>query len=82
MRRSSKPLPRDPNQLAYEVVKLSTEESAQTTPRSPVSEYLAEIGRKGGLKGGRIRAEKLSKLELRKIAKKAAKARWAKKTKK
>jgi len=36
----------------------------------------AELGRKGGLKGGKARAAKLSAEQRREIAKKAAKARW------
>jgi hypothetical protein len=38
-----------------------------------------ELGRLGGLKGGKVRAEKLSPEERSAIAKKAAEARWAKK---
>jgi hypothetical protein len=34
------------------------------------------LGRRGGLKGGRARAEKLSAEERSEIAKKAAQARW------
>lgn len=81
MRRSSKPLPKDPNQLAYEIVKLSTEEPAkeeQPQKKSVISEYLSQIGRKGGLKGGKARAEKLSSKKKIEIAKKAAKVRWGK----
>ena len=36
------------------------------------------LGRLGGLKGGKARAEKLTKEERLDIAKKAAKARWKK----
>jgi hypothetical protein len=74
MRRLSR-VPKDPNQLAAAVVRLSTEES-KDHERSPVSQYLSDIGRKGGLKGGKIRAEKLSPSKRRAIAQKAAKARW------
>lgn len=35
-----------------------------------------ELGRLGGLKGGRARAEKLSPAERSAIARKAARARW------
>ena len=38
----------------------------------------AELGRKGGLKGGKARAEKLSPERRAEIAKKAAAARWQK----
>jgi hypothetical protein len=80
-------LPRDANQRAYEIVRLSTEEDEPTpepekeTPmvRSPISEYLAEIGRKGGLKGGKARSESLTPKKRKEIAKKAASARWGKK---
>jgi hypothetical protein len=77
MRRSSKPLPKDPNQLAAAIVRLSTEDTEPE--RSPISEYLAAIGRKGGLKGGKARAKKLSAKRRKEVAVKAAKARWGKK---
>lgn len=38
-----------------------------------------ELGRKGGLKGGKTRAKKLTAKERSEIAKKAAKAKWEKK---
>jgi hypothetical protein len=84
MRRSSKKLPKDPNQLAYEIVRMSTEEPEPTQEepkkeRSPISEYLSEIGRRGGLKGGPARAKKLSAEERKEAARKAARARWSKK---
>jgi hypothetical protein len=37
-----------------------------------------ELGRRGGLKGGKARAEKLTPEERKEIARKAAKARWDK----
>lgn len=85
MRRSSKPLPKDANQRAYEIVRLSTEEpEEQPAPevtegpveRSAISQYLAEIGRKGGLKGGKARSEKLTPERRKEIAVRAAQARW------
>lgn len=36
------------------------------------------LGRKGGLKGGKARAAKLTKAQRKAIAQKAAKARWGK----
>jgi hypothetical protein len=41
--------------------------------------FARELGRRGGLKGGRARAEKLTPEERKEIARKAAKARWDKK---
>ena len=80
-----KKLPKDPNKLAHEIVRLSTEEPNEQTPttepskeRSPISQYLAEIGRKGGLRGGKARAEKLSAKKRKEIAQRAAQARWKK----
>ena len=78
MKRPKKP-PGDMNQRGAEIVRLSTEEPETIAPRSPVSEYLSEIGRKGGLKGGKARARELGKKKMRAIGKKAAAARWSKK---
>ena len=39
--------------------------------------FAVELGRRGGLKGGRARAEKLSPSRRREIARRAARARWA-----
>jgi hypothetical protein len=69
MTRSSRP--KDTNQLAAEIVRLSTQDAPET-----IKEYLARIGRKGGLKGGKARAKRLSKEQRSEIASKAAKARW------
>jgi hypothetical protein len=86
MRRSSKPLPKDPNQLAYEIARLSTEEEPEEKPKDSqeaaqeaISAYLSLIGKKGGLKGGPARAKKLSAKKRKEIAQGAAKARWGKK---
>ena len=45
-------------------------------------EYLAKIGKKGGLKGGPARAAKMTEEERSESARKAVKARWAKERKK
>ncbi len=70
--------PTDANQLAKSIIDAVTRvvESADKTEKNPAA---VELGRRGGLKGGKARAEKLSKLQRVKIAKKAAKARWASK---
>ena len=44
---------------------------------SLLSAYLAEIGRKGGLKGGKARPARLSPKERKGIAIKAAQSRWS-----
>jgi hypothetical protein len=81
MRRSSKLLPKDSNQLAAAIVRLSTEELEEQPPeKSEISKYLAEIGRRGGLVGGKARFDKLTPERRKEIAQKAAKARWKKDT--
>jgi len=75
-----KKLPRDTNQRAHQIAKLLTGEAepeAREPERSAVSEYLAEIGRKGGLKGGKMRAKRLNSQQRKKIARNAAEKRWS-----
>ena len=43
-----------------------------------ISKYLAEIGRRGGLKGGRARMDSMTPKQRKALAKKAAEARWSK----
>jgi hypothetical protein len=71
----SRKRPKDPNLLAAEIVRLTTEQD-EAPPKNPISEYLASIGRKGGLKGGKARAKALSKQKRSEIARRAAKSRW------
>jgi len=67
-KRSSKKAPQDVNVLAASIV-----EEATKAGKDPLA---VELGRRGGLKGGKARAAKLSKERLSEIAKKAALARW------
>jgi len=60
----------DVNMIAAAVV-----EKATGQPRNP---HAVALGRLGGLKGGKARAERLSAKKRRQIAKKAAEARWTK----
>jgi general stress protein YciG len=46
--------------------------------KSAVSEYLAEIGRKGGKASGKARMEKLTPEQRSEVARQAATARWTK----
>jgi hypothetical protein len=68
--------PQDDNQLVKDVVDAFTIEA-----RSEKNPSAVALGRLGGLKGGKARAEKLSATKRREIAKKAAAARWDKKAK-
>ena len=69
--------PRDTNQLAKMVVDLSTGQldgGADSAPQTA----MAELGRSGGLKGGRARADALTSERRVDIARLAAAARWKK----
>jgi hypothetical protein len=54
--------------------------SQRMSPKLPAEfrQYLAKIGRKGGLRGGPARAEKLTAEQRSASARKAVQARWAK----
>lgn len=75
-----KKLSRDTNERAHQVAKLLTGEAEIPTEaeRSPVSAYLSDIGRRGGLRGGVARAQALSAKKRSAIAAKAANVRWKK----
>ena len=82
----SKKRPRDPNQLAYQIMLESTGQIPKYEPgteQKPVdpskNPHAVALGRLGGLKGGTARAEALSPRKRSQIAAKAAKARWGKK---
>ncbi len=68
--------PRDPNQLARMIVDLATGEIQE--PASTKNQAAVELGRLGGLKGGKARAEALTPERRKEIAKKAAEKRWGK----
>ncbi len=77
--RSSKPKrPRDINELAKSIVDIATGETPAMPPAdSGKNPAAVALGRLGGLKGGKARAEKLSKKQRSDIARRAAKSRWA-----
>ncbi|MFY9489128.1 MAG: hypothetical protein WAP35_10615 [Solirubrobacterales bacterium] len=72
-KRSSNPA--DLNKLAKSLVDKATDE--EFDPYQGKDPAAVELGRKGGLKGGKARAEKLSAKERSEIATRAANARWA-----
>lgn len=71
-KRSSTASKLDANQLAARVVADAT---GAPRPRRKNPAAVA-LGRRGGLKGGKARAEALTPEERSKIARKAAEARW------
>jgi hypothetical protein len=69
-------MPRDPNQLAKAVVDFATGQRKPDPPARPKDAAAVELGRKGGLKGGKARAAMLTPKQRSDSARKAALARW------
>jgi hypothetical protein len=80
-KRSSKQKGEDPNKRAFRVMQQSTSEGAaeREPPKKKKNPAAVELGRLGGLKGGKARAKALSAKKRKEIAQKAAQARWRKK---
>jgi hypothetical protein len=66
--------PEDVNEIAFRVVSEATDENRPPTDKNPAA---VALGRAGGLKGGKARAEKLTAHERAEIARRAAVARWS-----
>lgn len=73
MTEKKKKRPADINVLAASIVKETTGEPL--TEKNPAA---VALGRLGGLKGGKARAEKLTSKQRKQIAQKAAQVRWSK----
>jgi hypothetical protein len=80
MQKRSRGKEADLNRLAKSIVDQATmdEQLWQRALEEGKNPAAVSLGRLGGLKGGKARAEKLSAEERRDIAKKAAQARWKK----
>ena len=72
--------PRDPVELGKLIGDILTGQVEDRAPIPPIdqskNQSAVELGRKGGLKGGRARAESLSPAQRKKIAQGAANRRW------
>ena len=68
--------PADLNKLPASIVGDAVGESTLPDPDEGKDPAAVSLGRRGGLKGGKARAAKLTPEERRKIAVKAAAARW------
>ena len=78
---SRKKRPRDANQLAKSIVDIATgkDEDREPTPEEQGKDPAAvSLGRRGGLKGGKARADSLTAEQRAEIARLAAQARWKK----
>ena len=85
----SRKRPADPNELAKRIVDLATGEAVEAEKAPEVQPDASKddappeknpaavaLGRRGGLKGGRARADSLSSEQRKEIARKAAAKRW------
>jgi hypothetical protein len=66
----------DPNELAVQIVGEATGEIEPVDPGAGKDPAAVALGRKGGLKGGKARAAKLTAVQRSEAARKAAAARW------
>jgi len=71
---------KDINVIAKNIVDLATDENpTEEESSSSKNPHAVALGRLGGQRGGKARADKLSPEERSNIAKKAAAARWSNK---
>ena len=71
--------PKDTNQLAKLITDIATGESTEDTEQPEKNPAAVALGRLGGLKGGKARADSLTPEQRKEIAKKAAEKRWSSK---
>jgi hypothetical protein len=69
-------MPTDLNQRGKAIVELATGEREVEDPYKGKNPAAVELGRLGGKRGGIVRAEKLTAEQRSDISKKAAAARW------
>jgi hypothetical protein len=67
----------DFNQLAHHQIKMLTDPPESRPSPSEISRVMAELGRRGGARGGVARAAGMTAKQRSKAASLAAKARWA-----
>lgn len=79
-RSSKKKNEKDINETAFSIVQMATGQIPKVAPPAPRKKNPAAVtlGRLGGLKGGKARAESMTPAKRKAIAKKAAAARWGK----
>lgn len=69
--------PADLNRLAASLVEDATDEAPEPESVEPEKDPAAvALGRRGGLKGGKARAERMTAEERREASRRAARARW------
>ena len=75
--RTSTRKPRDLNQLAASIVSEATGEELEPTEHSGKNPAAVALGKLGGQKGGRARAERMTPEQRSAAARRAAEIRWA-----
>lgn len=73
----SRKRPRDPNELAKQLVDEATGDQPKYDPDEGKDPAAVALGRKGGLKGGKARAAKMTPEERSEAARRAAQKRWS-----
>ena len=68
---------RDVNELAKQLVDEATGDAPKFDPDAGKDPAAVALGRRGGLKGGKARAERMTPEQRTDAAKKAAAARWS-----
>ena len=72
--------PRDLNELAASIVDEATSDDKPAPADDGKDPAAVSLGRRGGLRGGKARAEKLTADQRSEIARRAAAARWRQET--
>lgn len=75
---AKKKRPKDANQLAKFIADIATGEVKDVDSNEGKNPAAIALGRSGGIRGGKARADKLSPDQRNEIAKKAAQKRWRK----
>jgi hypothetical protein len=75
----SRKRPRDANQLGKLIVDIATREVEDAREDAGKDPAAVALGRKGGLKGGKARAKKMTAEQRSAAARRAAEARWRQK---
>jgi len=72
----SRKRPTDVNELGFQIVGEATGEIEPVDPDEGKDPAAVALGRKGGLKGGKARAARMTPEERSEAARRAAQARW------
>lgn len=68
--------PKDTNELAKLIADIATGETKEIDPDEGKNPAAVQLGRQGGIKGGKARAAKLTPKQRQEIAVRAAQKRW------